>query len=160
MTESRPPAVRCPYTTAVFWALAFALAVGPRAAHAQASLAAEDIIDEIPVKLGNVTDRLTVIRDALRAEQRYYAPSQPRLSEKVMSNGQREPEFALVRYQFKDPADPEKLAEGGFLQFAMTLAPPPEAIPQLKAAIAAQTKVKPETIRLAALPFKTATANL
>ena len=160
MIVSSTCAARCRHTAAAFLALALVLIVGPRAAHSQASLAAEDIIDEVPVKLGNVTDRFTVIRDALRPEQWYYAPSQPRLSERVMSNGQREPEFALVRYQFKDPADPEKLAEGGFLQFAMTLALPPEAIPQLKAAIAAQTKVKPETIRLAALPFKTATANL
>jgi hypothetical protein len=153
-------AARCRHTAAAFLALALVLIVGPRAAHSQASLAAEDIIDEVPVKLGNVTDRFTVIRDALRPEQWYYAPSQPRLSERVMSNGQREPEFALVRYQFKDPADPEKLAEGGFLQFAMTLALPPEALPQLKSAIATRTNAKPETIRLAALPFKTATANL
>ena len=141
-------------------ALALGLVVPPsKVAHAQASLAAEDIIDEVPVKLGNETKGYTVIRDALRPEQWYYAPKEPRLSE-VLINGRREPEFDLVRYQFKDPADPEKLAEGGFLQFAMTLSVPPEAIQQLKASIAAQTKAKPETIRLAALPFKSATANL
>jgi hypothetical protein len=107
-----------------------------------------------------VTDRFTVIRDALRPEQWYYAPSQPRLSERVTSSGQREPEFNLVRYQFKDPENPEKLAEGGFLQFAMTLALPPEALPQLKTAIATRTGGKADAIRLAALPFKAATANL
>ena len=131
MIVSSTCAARCRRVAAAFLALALVLIVCPRAAQSQASLAAEDIIDEVPVKLGNVTDRFTVIRDALRPEQWYYAPSQPRLSERVMSNGQREPEFALVRYQFKDPADPEKLAEGGFLQFAMTLALPPEALPQL-----------------------------
>jgi hypothetical protein len=157
---SSPRTARRHHWAAAFLALAVALVVCPSAAQAQASLAAEDIIDEVPVKLGNVTDRFTVVRDALQADQWYYAPSQPRLSERVMSNGQREPEFTLVRYQFKDPADPEKLAEGGFLQFAMTLALPPEALPQLKAAIAARTRAKPETIRLAALPFKSATAHL
>lgn len=160
MIASSPQAARRRRVAAAFLALAIALIVCPRAAQSQASLAAEDIIDEVPVKLGNVTDRFTVVRDALRPEQWYYAPSQPRLSERVMSNGQREPEFALVRYQFKDPADPEKLAEGGFLQFAMTLALPPEALPQLRSAIATRAKMKPETVRLAALPFKTATANL
>jgi hypothetical protein len=154
----RAPRSRC--AGALLMALAATLLAAPRPAPAQASLAAEDIIDEIPVKLGTVTDRFTVVRDALQTDQWYYAPTQPRLSERVMSNGRREPEFALVRYQFKDPADPEKLAEGGFLQFAMTLALPPEALPQLKAAIAARAKVKPETVRLAALPFKAATANL
>jgi hypothetical protein len=62
---SRPRAARRRYWAAAFLALALALVMGPRAAQAQASLAAEDIIDEIPVKLGNVTDRFTVIRDAL-----------------------------------------------------------------------------------------------
>jgi hypothetical protein len=158
MSASRTRAFRLRHWATAL--LALALAVAPRAVQAQASLAAEDIIDEIPVKLGTVMDRFTVIRDALQIDQWYYVPSQPRLSERVTTNGVREPEFTLVRYQFKDPADPEKLAEGGFLQFAMTLALPPEALPQLKAAIAARTKARPETIRLAALPFKAATANL
>src|SRR5436309_2127367 len=69
-------------------------------------------------------------------------------------------EFPLGRYQFKDPANPEQLAEGGFLQFAMTLGPPREALPQLRAVIAKRSGSNPDAIRLAALPFKTAVANL
>lgn len=136
------------------------LLLAPGVANAQASLAAEDIIDEVPVKIGNVIEKFTVIRDAIQTDQWYYVPDQPRIAERLMSSGEREPEFALVRFQFKDPANPEQLAEGGFLQFAMTLGLPPEALPQLKAAIAQRAKVKPESIRLAALPFKTAVASL
>ncbi len=133
----------------------------PRPAWAQASLAAEDIIDEVPVKIGNITEKFTVLRDAIQRDQWYYVPDQPRLSERTMSNGDREPEFTLVRYQFKDPANPEQLAEGGFLQFAITLGLPPEAIPQLRAVIAKRMgSTNPDAIRLSALPFKTATANL
>ncbi len=132
----------------------------PRLAFAQASLASEDMIDEVIVRIADVDYRFTVIRDALQKDQWYYAPDQPRLSERQMSNGKREPEFTLVRYQFRDPANPEALAEGGFMQFAITLGLPPEAQPQMKAAIAAHAKVAPESIRLAALPFKDATVHL
>src|SRR5207253_9172288 len=130
MIASTARTVRRRQSASVF-ALAIALLICPRVARAQASLAAEDIIDEVAVKLGNLTERFTVIRDAIHQDQWYYAPDQPRLAEHVGANGQREPEFTLVRYQFKDPANPEALAEGGFLQFAITLALPPEALPQL-----------------------------
>ena len=132
----------------------------PATGLAQASLASEDIIDEVPVKIGNVVEKFTVLRDAIQKDQWYYVPDQPRVVERVMSSGQREPEFMLVRFQFKDPANPEGLAEGGFLQFSMSLGLPPEAIPQLRATIAQRTGGNPDTIRLAALPFKSAVANL
>ncbi|HEX6975610.1 MAG TPA: hypothetical protein VF147_14495 [Vicinamibacterales bacterium] len=141
-------------------AIALLFLLSPQLARAQASLAAEDIIDEVPVKIGNVVEKFTVLRDAIQVNQWYYVPDQPRIVERLMSNGQREPEFALVRFQFKDPANPEQLAEGGFLQFAMSLGLPPEAIPQLKSAIATRTGGDASTIRLAALPFKSAVANL
>jgi hypothetical protein len=141
-------------------AMALLALLCPWPAAAQASLAAEDIIDEVVVKIGEMTYRFTVIRDAINKEQWYYAPDQPRLAERLMSSGKREPEFALVRYQFKDPANPEQLAEGGFLQFAITLALPPEAQPQMKAAIAKYANMPPDSIRLAALPFKDATVHL
>lgn len=132
----------------------------PAAGMAQASLAAEDIIDEVPVKIGAAVEKFTVIRDAIQTDQWYYVPDQPRVVERLMASGQREPEFMLVRFQFKDPANPEGLAEGGLLQFAMSLALPAEAIPQIRATIAQRTKGNPDTIRLAALPFKSAVANL
>ena len=131
MIISSTQAARRRHSAAAVLAVAITLLICPRAAEAQASLAAEDIIDEVPVKLGNLTERFTVIRDAIHQDQWYYAPDQPRLAEHVGANGQREPEFTLVRYQFKDPANPEALAEGGFLQFAITLALPPEALSQL-----------------------------
>ncbi len=140
--------------------LLFGTMNAPLFAWAQASLAAEDMIDEIPVTIEGSTDRFTVVRDAVQKEQWYYVPPYPRLSERAGADGAREPEFTLVRYQAKDPANPEKLLEGGFLQFAMSLAIPPEAIDQLKAAIAKARNVPAPSIRLAALPFKSATANL
>jgi hypothetical protein len=140
--------------------LSLGLLLCPQRALAQASLAAEDIIDEVPVKIGNVVEKFTVIRDAVQTDQWYYVPDQPRIAERLMSSGKREPEFALVRFQFKDPANPEQLSEGGFLQFAMTLGLPPEVLPQLRAVIAKRTNGNPNSIRLAALPFKTAMANL
>lgn len=132
----------------------------PAAVMAQASLAAEDIIDEVPVKIGTAVEKFTLLRDAIRKDQWYYVPDQPRVVERQSASGQREPEFMLVRFQFKDPANPEGLAEGGFLQFAMSLALPAEAIPQLRAVIAQRAGGNPDTIRLAALPFKSAVANL
>lgn len=132
----------------------------PAVALAHPSLAAEDIIDEVPVKIGNFVDKFTVVRDAIQKDQWYYIPDQPRIVERMMSSGQREPEFMLVRFQFKDPTNPEALAEGGFLQFAMTLGLPADALPQLRAAIAQRTGADPNTIRLAAMPFKSAVANL
>lgn len=132
----------------------------PTAVLAQASLASEDMIDEVPVKISNVVEKFTVLRDAIQKDQWYYVPDQPRITERLMANGQREPEFMLVRFQFKDPTNPEAKTEGGFLQFAITLGLPAEAIPQLRAAIAQRTGSNPDTIRLAALPFKSAVANL
>jgi hypothetical protein len=148
------------FITRAWFLVAACVLLCPALARAQASLAAEDIIDEVPVNIGNVLEKFTVIRDAVERNQWYYVPDQPRIAERVMSGGQREPEFALVRYQFKDPTNPEQLAEGGFLQFAMTLAAPPAVQEQLRAAIAKRSGDNPNAIRLAALPFKTAVANL
>jgi hypothetical protein len=94
--DHRARAARRRHSAAAFLALAIALVICPRAAQAQASLAAEDIIDEVPVKIGNAVEKFTVIRDAIQTDQWYYVPDQPRIAERVMSSGQREPEFALV----------------------------------------------------------------
>ena len=132
----------------------------PHLAHAQASLAAEDMIDEVPVTIAGVKESFTLIRDAHRAEQWYYVPDRPRLFERSLAGGPVEPDFALLRYQFDDPGNAEKLFEGGLMQFALSLSLPAEAIPQLKKAIAATKTVPAEKIRLAALPFEAATVHL
>lgn len=125
---------------------------------AQASLAAEDKIDEIQVTIDGVVESFTVVRDALVEEQWYYMPDRPRLFERTV-DGVTEPEFALIRYQFKDPDNPQDLLEGGLLQFAASLAIPPEALPQLEKVIRQKT-ASDKPIRLAAMPFKDATVNL
>lgn len=149
------------YTTvALTFTLALAMAFAPTQADAQASLAAEDMLDEVPVTVGGVPESFTLIRDAIRPEQWYYAPDRPRLFERSLAGGPIEPDFTLIRYQFKDPTNPEKPLEGGLMQFALTLALPAEAIPQLKHAIAAATKMPVEKVRLGALPFESAAVSL
>jgi hypothetical protein len=69
----------------------------------QASLASEDIIESLTV--GN--DSYTVLRDAIHPEQWYYVPNAPHLY--THQNGDKiEPEFHLLKYQFKDPKNPQK----------------------------------------------------
>jgi hypothetical protein len=131
----------------------------PASVWAQASLAAEDKIDEVVVTLNGVQEAFTVVRDARIPEQWYYVPDRPRLFERTV-DGQTEPEFHLIRFQFKDPANPQALLEGGMLQFAASLALPPEALPQLTAAISQKATLPPERIRLAALPLKSANVTL
>lgn len=137
-----------------------AVAMAPAPVHAQASLAAEDILDEVPVTIGGVRESFTLIRDGRRPEQWYYVPDRPRLFERSLGSGPVEPDFTLLRFQFGDPANAEKLLEGGLMQFALSLSLPAEAIPQLKKAIAATKTVAPEKIRLAALPFEKASVHL
>jgi hypothetical protein len=136
------------------------LTVDPTRMSAQASLAAEDMIDEIPVTIAGVRESFTVVRDAFRKEQWYYVPDRPRLFERTLAGGPVEPDFTLIRYQFNDPENPEKPLEGGLLQFAFTLSLPAEAVPQLKAAISETKQVPAEKIRLAALPFDSTTVHL
>ena len=156
-----PPRRRhLPWRIARTFFLAAALGAMAEGVVAQASLAAEDMIDEVPVVIGGAQESFTVVRDAFRAEQWYYVPDRPRLFERARPDGVREPDFTLIRYQFADPDDPEGFVEGGLLQFAMSLALPPEAIPQLKEAIAAHTGVAVDQIGLAALPFDATSAHL
>src|SRR5262245_51694748 len=103
-----------------------AVAMAPTAVHAQASLAAEDILDEVPVTIGSVRESFTLIRDGRRPEQWYYVPDRPRLFERSLGSGPVEPDFTLLRYQFGDPGNAEKLLEGGLMQFALSLSLPAE----------------------------------
>ncbi len=66
----------------VLWAaLATMFLVGPLVsrARAQASLAAEDIAQDVKVKIDGVEETFTVVRDALQRNQWYYMPNSPRL---------------------------------------------------------------------------------
>lgn len=127
-----------------------------RQASAQASLVAGDVLDQVDVQVGGRPLQFTLIRDAKSREMWYYVPSQPRLLE-YQRQGEIEPEFALLRYQFESPDTPGKLIEDGLLQFAATLAAPPEALPKLREFLA--SKGYPG-VRLAPLPFESAEVSL
>lgn len=135
-------------------AMTWCLLSGAPEVEAQASLASEDRIDEIPVTIDGVEETFTAIRDARVRQQWYYIPDRPRLFERRVE-GKPEPEFTLLRYQTRDPSNPQEVLEGGLIQFAASLALPPEAIPQLKSAIRKQV-AGDEPIRLSAMPFKKA----
>lgn len=147
--------MRIPHRVVIGVLAAAAALAAPAGASAQASLASEHTINEIKVKVGGVDETFTVMRDASQSAQWYYVPDRPRLFERRMANGI-EPEFTLLRYQRPDPADPQRLIQGGILQFAATLALPPEAVEQLRAEIARRKGGSAGDIRLAALPFKSA----
>ena len=132
----------------------------PPSVFAQASLAAEDIAEDVAVDVRGVKETFTVIRDALERNQWYYIPNAPRLFEREYQ-GKLEPEFSLVRYEFSDPDNPNSLLQGGLLQFAATLAVPPEALNQMKQAIVAKFPgTKLEEVRLSGMPLKSARVSL
>ena len=144
----------------LFWIVVFVLiAISPPLIYGQASLAAEDIIDDVAIDINGEKLLFTVIRDANQKEQWYYAPARATLYERAV-NGKKEPEFTLIKYQFPDPTDRQKLLEGGIMQFALTLGIPPEAKEQLVGAIAKLVDTGKDKIRLAALPFKDASVHL
>ena len=138
----------------------FNFSIGITNVWAVASLAIEDRIDEIPVSIKGEDKSITVLRDAYNRLQFYYIPPEPRISERKFGS-RIEPEFHLIRYQYRDPKNPEKELEGGILQFAATLSIDPEAISQLKTAISKSFNIKKKKkIRLSALPFKSAQVSL
>ncbi len=122
---------------------------------AQASLAAEDQIVDIPVEIRGEIKRITVVRDAWKKNQFYYFPPQPWLYERDVK-GEKIPEFHLIRYQFKDPKNPEELIEAGLLQFSASLGIPGTARETMQSVIAKTYKLKKENVRIAAIPFKSA----
>ena len=99
------------------------------------TLSADKRIDSIPVKIGGMEEAFTVIQDARDPRQWYYVPDRPRLFERTVGK-KTEPDFTLIRYQYKNPNNPSDLLEGGLLQFAVSLAIPPKALKQLAKAIA------------------------
>lgn len=126
--------------------------------YGQASLAAEDIIDDITISLPGKKETYTVIRDAVRREQWYYIPGKPRLTERDGPKGP-EPDFVLLRYQDRDPANPQTLIEGGVLQFGVKLAPSAESVEALKKELGKRVNI-PANFRLSALPMKNAEVQI
>jgi hypothetical protein len=124
----------------------------------QASLAAEDFIEDLTAKTGNEKISYSVIKDAKNSDQWYYIPREVRVSEKVLVNGTKEPEFSLVKYQYPDPKNYQKTKEGGIIQFTVVFAPKEGVVEQLRSELIKKTN-NPK-IRLGALPMKTAKFRL
>lgn len=127
-------------------------------AQAQASLAAENIIDDVKVVSAAGTEVFTLFRDARNDKQWYYVPNRPRIVEVAGQDGQPVPQFSLLRYQFADPADASKLVEEGILQFAASLAAPADALQQFRKTI--QERSGQTDVRISAIPFKAADVAL
>ncbi len=116
--------------------------------HAQASLAGEDSLD---VAVGD--EHVTCIRDAIKTKQWYYVPSRIRLAEFTDKAGKTWPVFSLVKYQAIDPKDPQRLLDGGVLQFSVNLSLPNKSIDTIKAEIAKAAKMAASEVMLAPLPM-------
>ena len=129
-------------------------------ARSQASLAAEDIIDDIPVSTASGDQvSYTLVRDAVQTNQWYYMPAQSRLYEiKTAGSGKPEPEFTFIKYQYNDPKNPGQLLEGGVLQFAIVMSPDNVALQGLRNALIQKTGN--QKVQLAALPLKEAHVRL
>jgi len=123
-------------------------------AFAQASLADGDQFDVL-VKVEGHQENVTVIRDAVKPEQWYYVPNKPRLVEKKEGKNN-VPVFALVKYQAKDPTNPENLLEGGVLQAAVSLALPDDVLPQLRKEIAKFAEIEEKKVLLSPLNMSNA----
>ena len=93
---------------------------------AQVSLAMEDRIDDISVKIGGQVQKFTVIRDAWNSRQWYVVPDRPRLAERVDSAGNRAPELIMLLIQSEDESK-RTITEEALLQFAVSLAIPSAA---------------------------------
>ncbi|HEY9070986.1 MAG TPA: hypothetical protein VIV61_12080 [Candidatus Ozemobacteraceae bacterium] len=118
---------------------------------AQASLADGDTCD-FTITIDGHTEHVTCIKDAIKPEQWYYVPSKIRLDTMMDASTKKEmPVFSLVKYQAKDPEDPQKLLEGGVLQCAVNLALPAGGLDQLKKQIAEQTGKKEAEVLLSPL---------
>jgi hypothetical protein len=122
--------------------------------HAQVSLAADDVIWSVTYP--DTKESFTIIRDARNVDQWYYVPNKPRLVEKD-EGGTKVPVFSLVKFQYRDPQDANKLKEGGQLSFETTLGAG-SAVEFLRDAVAKYKGVDKNKVRLAALPVKQATA--
>lgn len=118
----------------------------------QASLAAENIIDDIKVTTSNNKQKIyTVFRDAFKTDQWYYMPNELRVAEERTTTGKVKPKMTILRYQYKDPMTAEN-KEGGVLVAAFTYAIEPEAVDQVKSQIK-QRKHISSAITLSAIPL-------
>ncbi|AUC81024.1 hypothetical protein [Lacinutrix sp. Bg11-31] len=132
-------------------------------AHSQASLAAENRIDDIVVTTKNGEKKMyTVFRDAIAIDQFFYMPGALAITNKIDKEGNEIPDLTLLRFQYNTG---NETIEGGILQGTMTMAAEPEVIETMKAYILKkaqkseltkmpQLRKKIDEIRLSAMPLE------
>jgi hypothetical protein len=121
-------------------------------ATAQASLAAENTIDDIKVTTKYGKQKVyTVFQDNGDETQWYYMPNELRVAEEVDVDGNVRPKMTILRYQYQDIKTKENL-EGGVLVATFTYAIEPEVVEDVKNHVRKVTGVK--NVRLSAIPLK------
>lgn len=135
------------------------------AAFAQASIAAENIIDTVSFSYTDATgtqqqEDVTLVRDEGEVKQWYYVPSRPVLVTTRVGN-KAIPQFSLLTYDYTEVGN-ETIRSAGLLNFSARLSLPPEAIEAMKAAAKDAVAEKQgvaiaNEIRIAALPINKAT---
>lgn len=124
----------------------------------QASLAAENMIDDIKVTTKYGKQKVySVCQDARIPTQWYYMPNELRLAEEVDVKGKVKPKFTLLRYQYQDVITKEA-KEGGILVAAFTYAIEPEVVESVKQQIKARKKGL-TNVTLSAIPLNTSTMD-
>jgi hypothetical protein len=148
----------------ITFAIGIALSVSPPV-WAQSSIAAENIVDTVQFSYTDATGSkqqadVTLVRDDKEEDQWYYVPSSPvlvttRVGSKVV------PQFSLVSYDYRDPANPATVIRAGLLNFSARLSLPPEALAAMMIAARAEVlkrkgQLLSERMRIAALPINSA----
>jgi hypothetical protein len=125
----------------------------------QASLAAENMIDDIKVTTKYGKQKVySVCQDARIPTQWYYMPNELRLAEEVDVRGKVKPKFTILRYQYQDIITKEA-KEGGILVAAFTYAIEPEVVDAVKRQIIAKRPKIGANITLSAIPLNTSTID-
>ncbi|MFK7774341.1 MAG: hypothetical protein AB8F94_19490 [Saprospiraceae bacterium] len=121
-------------------------------AFAQASLAAENTIDDIKVVTKYGKEKVySVFQDNGDKEQWYYMPNELRVAEEVDVDKKVRPKMTILRYQYQDVKTKENL-EGGILVASFTYAIEPEVVEDVKKYIKKVSGVS--KVRLSAIPLK------
>lgn len=100
--------------------------------NAQASLAAEDMVEDVMVttKYGQ-QKTYTLYRDAQTPEQWYYMPNELQVAEGVDVNGKVKPKMTILKYQYKDKVTKD-VKEGAVISATFTMAMEPEVVDDVK----------------------------
>ena len=131
---------------------------------AQASIAAENIIDTVSFSYTDVTgtkqkEDVTLLRDERDVKQWYYVPSKPVLVTTYVGD-KAIPQFSLLTYDYKEPGS-QNISSAGLLNFSARLSLPSEANEAMLAAAKEAVAKKQGTaiasnMRIAALPINKA----